>query len=184
MWETAEELDELQRLLDDSFAQASEHLTSIMSPARRLAAARLVAELPSPAVLNIATVTAKGEPRISAVDGHFLHGRWYFTTSATSPKARQLLTRPATSASYTPRDGFGMFCHGIAVRLEGAEREMLRGHFIETYDSDPDEWGSIAYCRIDAHWLVAFAMTDEEQADLDKAREAREQRRRQAGNSR
>lgn len=58
---------------------------------------------------------------------------------------------------------------------------MLRAHFIETYDSDPDEWGSIAYCRIEAHWLVAFAMTDDEQADIDKAREAREQRRRQAG---
>src|SRR6185437_2541854 len=101
MRETIEELATLQRLLDDSFASASEHLKSIMTPERRLTATALVEQLPSPAVLNLATVTGRGEPRISAVDGHFIHGRWYFTTDATSPKARQLVARPATSASYT-----------------------------------------------------------------------------------
>ena len=80
MWETSDELAAVQHLLDVSFERASEHLLSIMSPERRLGAERLVADLPSPAVLNIATVTARGEPRISAVDGHFLHGHWYFTT--------------------------------------------------------------------------------------------------------
>jgi pyridoxine/pyridoxamine 5'-phosphate oxidase len=49
--------------------------------------------------LNLATVTAGGEPRISAVDGHFLHARWVFSTSVTSAKARHILARPAVSAS-------------------------------------------------------------------------------------
>jgi pyridoxine/pyridoxamine 5'-phosphate oxidase len=171
--ETTEELAELQQLLDASFARASEHLKAIMTPERRLSAERLVAEVPTPAVLNIATVTARGEPRISAVDGHFLHGRWYFTTSADSPKAWQLRDRPAISASFTPRDGFGIFCHGSAVHLDGAEREMLRSHFIATYGQDPEQWGRIAYCRIDASWLVGFAMTDAEMAEIEAAREAR-----------
>ena len=89
MWETPEELGELQRLIDRSFETASEHLKSIMTPPRRIPAARLVTMLPTPAVLNVATVTAAGEPRVSAVDGHFMHGRWYWTTDATSPKARR-----------------------------------------------------------------------------------------------
>src|SRR4051794_31422815 len=103
------EPDALQSLLDRSFDRSSEHLRSIMTPERRLSAPRLMAEVPGPAVLNIAPVTARGEPRISAVDGHFEDGRWRFTTAADSPKARQLLRRPAISASFTPRDGYGVF---------------------------------------------------------------------------
>lgn len=173
MDETAAELIELQRLLDGSFARASAHLTSIMTPERRLSARRLVAELPLPAVLNIATVTAEGRPRISAVDGHFLHGRWHFTTALDSPKARQLRARPWISASFTPRDGFGVFSHGTVALLDGYERQQLREHFTAAYGSDPESWGGpIAYCRIDADWMVAFAMTDAEQAGIDAARDA------------
>src|SRR3954453_13859588 len=109
MRETPDELAELQALPDRSFGRASEHLKSIMEPQRRLSAERLVADLPSPAVLNIATVTARGKPRISAGDGHFIGGHWYFTTAASSPKAAQVRARPAISASYTPRDGYGVF---------------------------------------------------------------------------
>lgn len=174
MWETAEELTALQNLLDASFELASEHLRTIMTPERRLTADRVIAELPSPAVLNLATVTAAGEPRLSAVDGHFLHGRWYFTTDAGSPKARQLRARPAVSASFTPRDGFGVFCHGRAVLLDGAEKKMLRDHFTTTYGDDPENWGTIAYVRLDATWLVAFAMTDEEMATIEAEKAARE----------
>lgn len=175
MFETTEELAGLQNLLDISFECSSEHLRSIMEPPRRLTAQRLVTELPSPAVLNIATVTASGEPRVSAVDGHFLHGHWYFTTAAASPKARQLRARAAISASYTPRDGFGVFCHGRIEELgPGPERQLVIDHFVETYGQSPQEWGTeILYARIDAVWLTAFAMTDEELAEIEAARAAR-----------
>lgn len=174
MWETPGELTALQNLMQVSFERASAHLTSIMTAERRLTAEQLVASLPTPSVLNIATVTAAGEPRVSAVDGHFRHGQWYFTTAAGSPKARHLTARPAISASYTPRDGFGVFCHGRAELLDGAARQALREHFIATYGADPEEWGRIAYFRIDARWLVAFAMTDEEMARIETEKAARE----------
>ncbi|MGH8861857.1 MAG: pyridoxamine 5'-phosphate oxidase family protein [Jatrophihabitantaceae bacterium] len=156
MDESADELDALQRLLDASFARASAHLTSIMTEPRRLPAGRLAAELPPAAVLNIATVTARGEPRVSAVDGHFLHGAWHFTTEARSAKARHLRARPAISASYTPRDGYGVFCHGRVAHLAGAQRQALRDHFVRHYGADPESLGTIAYYRIDADWMVAF----------------------------
>jgi hypothetical protein len=178
MWETAGELLELQQLIDRSFAGASEHLRSIMSEPRRLSAERLVAEIPSPAVLNVASVTARGEPRISAVDGHFLHGHWYWTSPAQSPKGRQLQARNAISASFTPRDGFGVFCHGRAVFLEpGAERQMVDEHFRDTYGQPASDFGEgIAFVRIDAAWLVAFAMTDAEMTEIEAARAERERR--------
>jgi hypothetical protein len=167
MFETEPELADLQALLDASFARASAHLRSIMTEPRRLQAARLVAELPAPAVLNVATVTAAGEPRLSAVDGHFLHGHWYFTTDGASPKARQLRARPAISASFTPRDGFGVFCHGTAAEPTSPERDLLRQRFVEFYGTAPEELApTIAYVRIDAVWMVAFAMTDAEQAEI------------------
>jgi hypothetical protein len=136
----------------------------------------LAREIPCPAVLNIATVTATGEPRISAVDGHFLDGAWHFTTAAPSPKVWQLSARPAISASFTPRDGFGVFCHGTAVRLLGEERAPMRQHFIDVYGADPEEWGEIAYFRIDPSWFVGFGMTPEDMVEIEAAQEARRQR--------
>jgi hypothetical protein len=168
MYESAAEIAALQDLLDASFAGASAHLTAIMTPARRLTAQRVIDDLAGIAVLTIATVTAHCEPRISAVDGHFLHGGWYFTTSGGSPKARHLRARPATSASYTPRDGYGVFCHGHARSLDRGTPEftMLYEHWVRTYGQSPDELGDdIAYFRIDASWLVAFEFAREDAAE-------------------
>ena len=172
MRETSGELAELQALIDRSFAGASQHLQGIMAAERRLTAERIAAEMPSPAVLNVATVTAKGEPRISALDGHFLHGCWHFTTAGNSPKVVQLRARPAVSASFTPRDGYGVFTHGRATFLDGAERRELIEHCTSVYGRSPEEFGEgIAYVRIDPNWMVGFAFTDEEMAAFMKERE-------------
>jgi hypothetical protein len=168
--EKPEEIIELQRLLDASFGRSSAHLHSIMEPQRRLGAERLSVELPSPAVLNIATVTARGEPRVSAVDGHFLHARWYFTTMPESPKARQLADRPAISASYAPRDGYGVFCHGSAVFLDGEEKQSLLDHLGSTYGTAPEDWADVAAYRIEPDWMTGFAMTDEEMVQIEAHR--------------
>jgi uncharacterized pyridoxamine 5'-phosphate oxidase family protein len=185
MDETPAEVADLQRLLDASFARASPHLTGIMTPPRRLRAERLVADLPSPAVLNLATVTARGEQRLSAVDGHFLHGHWYFSTDAGSPKARQLDARPAVSVSFTPRDGYGVFAHGRVARVAdgGPERDMFEAHWALTYGQPTGEMFDIGIYvgRVDADWLVGFAMTDEEEAQMAEAAAARAQRRAAAG---
>src|SRR5690242_1594461 len=141
MYETEDDFAALQQLIDRSFAQASPHLLSIMTPERRLNAREVVAELPAPAVLNVATVTASGEPRISAVDGHSLWGSWHFSTAADSPKAMQLRARPATSAAYTPRDGFGVFCHGRALPVHGADLRRLEEHWRRVYGQDLESLG-------------------------------------------
>jgi Pyridoxamine 5'-phosphate oxidase len=179
MYETTAEIADLQGLLDRSFAGSSGHLRSIMTSPRRMAAERLVTELDGACVLNIATVTARGEPRVSAVDGHFLHGHWYFTTAGDSPKARQLAARPAISAGYTPTESFGLFCHGRTSGLDRGTPEFaeLVAHWIDFYGQSPDSLGDdIVYLRIDASWLVAFAMTDAETEQIMAERQARRSR--------
>lgn len=172
MRETPEELAALQSLIDASFAAASDHLRGIMAPERRLTAERIVADVPSPAVLNVATVTSRSEPRISALDGHFLHGRWYFTTAGDSPKAVHIRARPAVSASYTPRDGYGIFCHGDASLVDGDERQMLIDHCTRVYGRSPETFGEgIAYVRIEPKWLVGFAFSEDEMAAFTRERE-------------
>jgi hypothetical protein len=172
MRETAQELGELQALIDRSFAASSAHLQGIMAPERRLTADRIVAEVPSPAVLNVATVTARGEPRLSALDGHLLHGRWHVTTAGDSPKAVQMRARPAVSASYTPRDGYGIFTHGRAVFLDGDDRAELIAHCRSVYGQSPEEFGDgVVYVRIEPHWMVGFAFSDDEMAQFLKQRE-------------
>ena len=99
MLETPEELARLQSLLDASHARATDHLRGIIHDDRTLSAVQVVALLPGMKVVSVATVTAHGEPRISAMDGHFLHGTWTFSTSRTAAKARHL----AFMARFNPR---------------------------------------------------------------------------------
>ncbi len=122
MRETGAELDELQRLLDDSLARSSEHLRSIIRPGERtLTAAQLTSVLTGMCTLSIATVTAGGEPRASAIDGHFLHGRWIFGTSRTAAKAAHLAARPAVSVAHLRAEELGVFTHGTAEPLNPAD---------------------------------------------------------------
>jgi hypothetical protein len=165
MHETSSDIAWLQDLLDRSFASATGHLTSIMEPHRRLSAMRLVEDLHGILVLNVATVTTHGEPRISAVDGHFLHGKWHFGTSAAAVKTRHLRARPAVSAAYTPRDGYGVFAHGTARELKQGTSEFaaLDARLRDAYGHGAEGWPEpVSFFQIEPHWMVGFAMSDEE----------------------
>lgn len=182
MYETAAELAWLQGLLDASIDRAGAHLRSIVEPGRRtLTAAQIVERCADVCVLNVATTTSAGQPRLSTVDGHFRHGRWYFSTAAAALKARHLRARPAASVAWTPADGLGVWAHGTAAFLEpgSAEWQRFDRHLIRAYDQSPSEWGDfgdIVYLRFDPHWMVGFAMTAEEQTEIDAAREQRQLR--------
>src|SRR6476646_8847595 len=114
MYETDDEVAALQRLLDASYGTATDHLRGIISDDRRLTAGDLVALLTGMKVLSVATVTAHGEPRISALDGHFLHGTWSFGTSGSAAKARHLERRPAVSVAHIDGEELAVFSHGYA----------------------------------------------------------------------
>lgn len=165
MHETGAELAQLQRLLDDSLARATDHLRSIVVPGERtLTAAALSGVLTGMCTLAIATTTAAGEPRISAIDGHFWHGRWIFGTSRTAAKAVHLAARPAVSVAHLRGEELGVFTHGRARPLNpGAGTPddpgwpAILDYLAAHYGSSPLSWGDVIYYRLDPEWMVAFA---------------------------
>ncbi len=121
MRETPAELDALQRLLGSSRAGATDHLRSIITDGRALSAPDIVSLLTGMKVIAVATVTARAEPRISALDGHFLHGTWTWSTSGSSAKARHLQARHAVSVAHIDNEDLAVFAHGQAERLSLAD---------------------------------------------------------------
>lgn len=160
MKETEAEVTQLQDLLDAAYERSTEHLRNIITGPRRLDSNELVRVLTGMCTLNLATVTAHGEPRISAVDGHFLHARWVFTTSGSAAKARHLKKRPAASISYVDGERIGVFSHGDVEFLtaEHPEFAAIEEHLTNHYGSSPSSWGDdIVYCRLQPTWMVGYA---------------------------
>lgn len=164
MHETEAELDELDALLDRSLSGATNHLRSIIEPGERTLTARQLSQvLTGMCVLTLATVTATGEPRVSAVDGHFLHGRWIFSTARSSAKARHLERRPAASVAHLRGEELGVFTHGTADLLNPAsgpadpEFGSVLEHLTAHYGVSPLDWGDVVVYRLRAHWMVAYA---------------------------
>jgi hypothetical protein len=157
MKETQAELAALQALLDRSHAGASDHLKGIIDDGRTLSAREIAALMTGMRVLSFATVTARGEPRVSALDGHFLHGRWTLSTLRTSPKGRQLVARPAVSAACIEGEEVAVFTHGHAVVLTGDELAEVDAHWTAHYGSSPLSWGDVVMARLEPTWMVGYA---------------------------
>jgi general stress protein 26 len=157
MHETPDETARLQRLLDDSHGRATEHLRGIISDERTLSAAHVTGLLTGMKVISVATVTARGEPRISAMDGHFLHGTWTFSTSRTAAKARHLAVRPAVSVAHVDGETMAVFSHGHVVELVGNELAAVDEHWTAHYGSSPQSWGDVVMWRLEPSWMVGYA---------------------------
>jgi general stress protein 26 len=160
--ETPDDLARLQALLDASHAGATEHLRGIIHDDRTLSAAQVAALLTGMKVISVATVTASGEPRISAMDGHLLHGTWTFSTSRTAAKARHLAARPAVSVAHVDGEAMAVFSHGRAVELSGAELAAVDEHWTAHYGSSPLTWGDVVMYRLDPSWMVGYAWNRDE----------------------
>ena len=164
MLETSDEIEALQALLDASHAKATGHLRSIITDERTLSAEQLAALLTGMKVLAVATVTRAGEPRISALDGHFLHGTWTFSTAGGAAKARHLERRPAVSVAHIDGEELAVFTHGFAELLPpGPECDEVDAHWTAHYGSSPWSWGEdIRMYRLRMTWAVAYAFERDE----------------------
>ncbi|MWA01423.1 pyridoxamine 5'-phosphate oxidase family protein [Actinomadura sp. LD22] len=164
MRETPEDLKELQGLLDASLSRSSSHLRSIISAERTLTAEQLTGVLTGMCTLALSTVTAKGEPRISGVDGHFLRGKWHFGTARNAVKARHLAARPAVSAAHMRGEDLGVFTHGTVEILNpqhgepAADWPELLAYFKDFYGADAFDWDEdVVYYRLHPHWMSVYA---------------------------
>jgi hypothetical protein len=163
MRETPEEVNELQTLLDASLSRSTTHLRSIIAE-RTVSAEQLTQILTGMCTLALSTVTAKGEPRISGVDGHFLHGMWHFGTARSAAKARHLAARPAASVAHMRGEDLGVFTHGTVEILNPEDGEpaadwpYLLAYFKDFYGSGAFDWDKdVVYYRLRPHWMTVYA---------------------------
>lgn len=170
MYESSEEIDRLQRLMDASADAAGPHLRSIITDERRLDAAALCAELGGMRLLSAATVSADGRPISGPADGYFLHGSFWFSTSRDSVRARHLWRRPAISVTHIPHVQLAVSAHGTATLFDfpgpdTAElRQAMLDHYLPLQGPDFETWlddmeDGVAV-RVDASKLFVFHMAD------------------------
>jgi uncharacterized pyridoxamine 5'-phosphate oxidase family protein len=160
VYETEEDLLRLQELIERSHAGAGGHLRAIFDDERRIPAAELPALLPGVQVLALATVTARGEPRVAPVDGLFFRGRWHFGSGERSARFRHIRARPAVSAAHIRGEELAVIVHGRAVEIDprGPGEEAFRGYLNETYPGwDDADWAAGApYARIEPSAMFTF----------------------------
>ena len=169
MLETTEEIDQLQRVLDDSAGGAGPHLRGILTAERRLTARDLCARLTGMRLLTVATVTADGRPLAGPVDGYLLHGTFWFSSGRESVRMRHLAARPAVSATHLPGEELAVSVHGRAELFEmrdpaAAElRQAMLDWYVPRQGPEFESWldalDAVA-ARIEPAKIFTFAMKD------------------------
>jgi hypothetical protein len=158
--ETEEDLQALQRLLDRSYARAGEHLRSIWGHETRLGAADVCIELAGIQVLELATLTPRGEPRVAPVDGLFFRGHFWFGSAENSSRLRNIRSNPALSGAVTRcLESFLVIVHGRAVETDprGPDAAGFAEYPRALYSFDWDAAHPHSpYARIEASTMLAF----------------------------
>ena len=160
MRETADDLERLQRLLDDSIDRASSFLrSSFQMPERSLSADELVARLDGRLTVALGAVTARGEPRVAPINAFFLRASFYVPTVAESARARHLASRPAASLTYFEGASLAVIAHGNVEVIptehpafdELDETQVALGH------QSPREWnGHAVYLHLEPSHLYTY----------------------------
>jgi hypothetical protein len=165
MFETSDEVAKLQRLFDATLGGANSHMLGVVTPERRLTARQVVAYLQGTRHVALATVTRRGEPRVSPLDSFFLHGRFTMGTGGEAARIANLRANPACSAAYLEGDR-------VAVVVNGTVEWLGRGHpdhdelyalWRETYGADPYDLGpDVTFFHIEPASMWAYAAHPEE----------------------
>jgi pyridoxine/pyridoxamine 5'-phosphate oxidase len=161
MRETATDLERLQALLSDSIERASAFLReSFEMPAHSLSAAQLAAHLDGVLTVALATVTARGEPRVSPIGALFVRGAFCVPTVAESARARHLARRPAASLTYYEGIDMAVIAHGEVQVITGTDERFgeIDAALVQAGRESPREWGGHAiYLRLVPATMYTYA---------------------------
>ncbi|HVA24251.1 MAG TPA: pyridoxamine 5'-phosphate oxidase family protein [Chloroflexota bacterium] len=170
MYETEQDLVQLQALLNVSYERAGGHLRSIFSPELRLSAAELANTLTGMQLLSLATVTRACEPRVGPVDGLFYRGHFWFGSSEDSVRFGHIRQRPQVSATHTRGEDLAVVVHGRAyiaatvASLAGGSDPDWAGfarYAVEVYGKGWLNWNAAAsYARIEAGTMFASRLPE------------------------
>lgn len=162
MHETPDEVARLQALLDESYAAAGPHLTSIHTANARLNAEQMAAQLQGMQVFVVATTTQDGRPMTGPVDCFLYRGYFRFGTATTSVRARHLAWSPAISATHVRGEALVVTVHGTAEPLDLAGRDRDFRDFLQDHygtDQFDQHLSGEPYYRIRPQRLFAADMS-------------------------
>jgi uncharacterized pyridoxamine 5'-phosphate oxidase family protein len=165
MYETEDEIRELQALIDRTLSRANPHLLSIVKPSRQLSARQVVRYLQGTKHVSFATVNERGEPRVAPLDGVFIHGRLTVSTGGQAARLAHLRVNPACSAAHVDGDRIGIVVHGRAAIMGAGDPgvDEIEPVWREIYESSPFDWGDgVVLMRIDPTSMWAYAFHPEE----------------------
>jgi hypothetical protein len=165
MFETDAELAELDALFQAHMASANPHMRKIVKPERRLNARQVVRYLTGTRHVAFATVTSKGEPRVSPLDALFIHGRFTLSTGAEATKLKHLHRNRACSAVHMDGDRIAVAVNGTVewIGRDHPDHDEIHRTWSDTYESDPYGWGDgVILFRIQPQTMWAYAFHPEE----------------------
>jgi hypothetical protein len=158
VFETDEEIAELQRLFDRTMRTANPHMRSIVTPERTLTARQVVTYMQGTKHVVFATVD-EGEPRASPLDSLFIHGRFTLSTGTRASKVRHLRANPACSAVHMDGDRIAVVANGRAewIGRDHPDHEVIHGTWERHYGSSPYTWGDVVFFRLEPVRMWAYA---------------------------
>jgi uncharacterized pyridoxamine 5'-phosphate oxidase family protein len=165
MFETDAELAELDALFQAHLANANPHMKAIVKPERRLNARQVAKYLTGTKHVAFATVTSKGEPRVSPLDTLFIHGRFTLSTGGEATKLKHLRRNPACSAVHMDGDRIAVAVNGSVewIPRDHLDHDEIHRVWSHNYESDPYSWGDqIVFFRIQPQSMWSYAFHPEE----------------------
>jgi len=160
MYETADDIAELQRLIDQSADRMGAHMRSIFTPERRVSARQLVTYFDGIFHVAFATVNANGEPRVAPLDAIFYRARFHVSTGGEAARLRHIRRSPAVSLTYFRGDEIGVIVHGRVALIEQGtpEADELEPVYVRLYGSSPFSWGEeVVLMRIEPEAVFTYA---------------------------
>jgi len=161
--ETTRDIQELQELLDSSYASAGPHVLRVHNTKWRVGAAKLCGLLQGMCLLTLATVNARGEPVVAPMDGQFYRGHFYFGGTHDSNRAINIRARPYVSAAHVQGESLGVTVHGRAREVDkGAKRAQgYRKLLVEIYGKQmaDENWEGdmVVYWEIEPRKMFAVS---------------------------
>jgi pyridoxine/pyridoxamine 5'-phosphate oxidase len=160
MQETPQDHEWLDALLTRSMERAGAFLrASFEMPQKSLSAAQVIAHLQGSRTVALATVTAKGEPRVAPIAAHFYRGRFCIPTVATSARAKHILQRPAVSLTYFEGTTLAILVHGVASLIAPAHPDFAILEELQAASgaSSVLTWGEGVYLRVEPEAMYTYA---------------------------
>ena len=160
MYETPEEVTQLQTLLERSIEQAGPFLReSFAMPAHSLSARQLLAFWQGLQTVALATVTSKGEPRVAPIGALLLRGRFYIPTVANAIRTKHILRNAAISFTCYQGNDLAVIVHGTAtvIRPDDADFAAIEAFQREKSGVSVQEWGAGVYLAISPATIYTYA---------------------------